>query len=59
MSNNSKINPWLEVTARIGYAAKGFLYLIMGILAFQIVVGIGGKTVGLKEVVTGSGYRNC
>ena len=47
-----EINPWVEVIARVGFAAKGLLYIIMGYLSFEIVIGIGGQTAGMKEVLT-------
>ncbi len=46
-----EVNTWLEVIARIGFAAKGILYFIVGFLAFKIVLGMGGKTAGLKDVL--------
>jgi hypothetical protein len=35
---------WVERLARLGYAAKGFVYVIVGVLAVQTVIGQGGKT---------------
>jgi type IV secretory pathway VirB2 component (pilin) len=35
---------WMPVLARLGYAAKGIVYLIIGWLAVQLVIGAGGKT---------------
>lgn len=37
--------PWIEKAARLGYAAKGMLYLTIGALAFQSAIGSGdGRT---------------
>jgi hypothetical protein len=36
--------PWVEQLARCGYAAKGFVYLIVGLLAAQAAFTTGGKT---------------
>lgn len=33
--------PWIEPAARVGYAAKGVVYLIVGLLAAQSVLGRG------------------
>jgi hypothetical protein len=35
---------WLAM--RIGYMAKGLVYAIVGVLAFQVVIGTGGRTTG-------------
>ena len=36
--------PWVVILARAGYAAKGIVYLLIGVLAFIAAVGPGGKT---------------
>lgn len=36
--------PWVEPVARAGYAAKGVVYIIVGILAAQAAAGSGGQT---------------
>ncbi|MEO8703087.1 MAG: DUF1206 domain-containing protein [Kofleriaceae bacterium] len=36
--------PWLERLARVGYAAKGVLYLTIGVAAARAGLGTGGKT---------------
>ena len=36
--------PWVERLARLGYAAKGVVYLIIGVLAAQAALGRGGAT---------------
>jgi hypothetical protein len=38
------VAPWVERLARIGYAAKAFLYITIGILAAQAGLGRGGRT---------------
>jgi Domain of Unknown Function (DUF1206) len=35
---------WMGILARLGYAAKGVVYLIIGWLALQVAIGAGGKT---------------
>lgn len=35
---------WLEKLARIGYAAKGIVYIIIGLLAVQTALTVGAKT---------------
>jgi uncharacterized protein DUF1206 len=35
-------NPWLELLERLGYAVRGLLYAVMGILVLRIALGVGG-----------------
>lgn len=37
-------SPWVEGLARFGYAARGVVYAIIGILAVQAAFGAGGRT---------------
>lgn len=37
---------WIERLARFGYAAKGIVYMLVGILAFQAAFNWGGKVTG-------------
>ncbi|WP_445638072.1 DUF1206 domain-containing protein [Nostoc sp. DSM 114161] len=47
---------WVEQLARLGYAAKGLVYFIVGLLAAQAAFGSGGKTTdssgALETIVT-------
>ncbi|MBC7790392.1 MAG: DUF1206 domain-containing protein [Anaerolineae bacterium] len=36
--------PWIEGLARVGYAAKGVVYLVIGLLAAKAAFGSGGRT---------------
>ena len=38
------VNPWIERLARFGYATKGAVYILVGILAFGVATGMGGRT---------------
>lgn len=38
--------PWIRVLARFGYATKGLVYIVLGILAVQAAFNIGGETTG-------------
>jgi Domain of Unknown Function (DUF1206) len=40
----SQVADWVERLARFGFAAKGFVYAIVGVLAIQTAIGIGGET---------------
>lgn len=39
---------WVERLARLGYTAKGIVYAIVGVLAVQAAIGVGGKTTDQK-----------
>jgi hypothetical protein len=40
-----QVAPWIEALARLGYAAKGIVYGLIGILALQSVIGTGSPNV--------------
>jgi hypothetical protein len=40
-----QVAPWVERLARIGFAAKALLYITVGLLAAQVGLGRGGRTV--------------
>jgi hypothetical protein len=44
----SQIAKWVEMSARIGYAAKGIVYFLVGLLAVQAALNWGGKVTGTK-----------
>ena len=39
---------WMVMLARLGYAIKGVVYIIIGLLALQLAAGVGGKTTDQK-----------
>jgi hypothetical protein len=41
-------HPWFERFARFGYAARGLVYFVIGLLAIEAAIGAGGKTTGSK-----------
>ncbi|MBE9061439.1 DUF1206 domain-containing protein [cf. Phormidesmis sp. LEGE 11477] len=45
-SSSSDTAKWIEVIARFGYAAKGVIYALVGILAIQAAFNWGGKVTG-------------
>lgn len=45
-------NPWLERLARIGYAVRGVLYGVVGLLAVTLAVGRGGATTDKNGALT-------
>lgn len=48
-------HPWFEKLARFGYAAKGAVYFVIGLLATQAAIGSGGETTNtsgaLREIL--------
>ena len=44
MAREATRGGWVERCARVGYAAKGAVYAIIGVLAVQVAVGQGGRT---------------
>jgi hypothetical protein len=42
---------WVESLARLGYAAKGVVYAIIGVLAVQAAFGTGGSTEGSRGAI--------
>ncbi len=44
--STARAAPWIERTARLGFAAKALLYVVIGILALQAARGAGGRTTG-------------
>ncbi len=43
-ARNAASSRWMTMLARLGYGAKGVVYLIIGWLAVQVAIGAGGKT---------------
>lgn len=44
---------WLAPMARVGYASKGAVYVLVGVLAFMAAFGLGGSISGPKEALEG------
>jgi len=41
-------SPWIERLARVGFVARGLVYLVIGVLAVQAALGAGGTTTDAK-----------
>ncbi|NJR25037.1 MAG: DUF1206 domain-containing protein [Richelia sp. CSU_2_1] len=44
--------PWFDRLARLGYAAKGLVYFLVGFLAAQAAFGTGGRTTDSRGALT-------
>ncbi len=42
-SRRAATSKWMTYLARLGYAVKGVVYLVIGLLAVQLAAGMGGK----------------
>ncbi len=42
---------FIRIIARVGFIAKGLVYFMVGLLALQTTIGIGGKTAGTKQAL--------
>lgn len=56
VANDAATNPWIEKLARLGFAAKGTVYALVGLLAAQAAFGTGGQMTdtqgALQTIVT-------
>lgn len=50
-----QLAPWIEWLARVGYAAKGVVYLLIGGLAARAALGTGGRTTDSGGALTSIG----
>jgi hypothetical protein len=50
-----QIAPWVERLARVGYAAKGLVYVLIGGLAARAALGTGGRTTDSSGALTAIG----
>ena len=51
-SNNEVLNKTFETLARIGYAARGIIYFVIGLLAVLMAFGYGGKTTDQQGAIS-------
>ena len=50
-------HPWAKKLGRMGYAAKGAVYAIIGVLALKLAAGEGGRTTDSHGAVEHRGAR--
>jgi hypothetical protein len=49
--------PWVKGLGRMGYVAKGSVYVLIGVLAFMAAIGVGGQTTGTKGALASIATR--
>lgn len=54
-STARQLAPWIERLARVGYAAKGVVYVLIGVLAARAALGAGGRTTDSGGALTAIG----
>ncbi len=50
-AKKAEYSPLMEAMTRLGYGVRGLIYMIMGILAFKVVLGKGGSFVTQKGAI--------
>ncbi len=50
-AKKAEYSPVMEGLTRLGYAVRGLIYIIMGLLALQVVLGKGGKLASPQEAI--------
>src|SRR5665648_717049 len=51
-SNHAALNRTFETLARIGYAARGMIYFVIGLVAVLMAFGYGGKTTDQQGAIS-------
>jgi hypothetical protein len=47
----ARTGDWFEKLTRIGFASKGVVYVVLGLLAFMAATGNGGETASKQSVI--------
>lgn len=47
----AEARPWIVALARLGYAARGVVYAVVGVLALRLAFGSGGETTGAEGAI--------
>jgi len=53
----AEVRPWIEFLARLGFAARGVVYGVVGILAFRAAFGAGGATTSGRGALRAIGQQ--
>src|SRR5438477_5576351 len=51
VTHRAASSDWMNSLARLGYATRAFLYVMVGLLALEVVVGLGGRATGTRGAV--------
>lgn len=52
-----QLSSWVEPLGRVGHAAKGIVYGIVGLMAFRLAVGLGGSISGVRGAIEKIGQQ--
>jgi hypothetical protein len=52
MNPTDDVAPWIERLARVGYTAKGILYITIGYLAAEAALGAGGRVTDTRGALS-------
>ncbi|WP_145302055.1 DUF1206 domain-containing protein [Crateriforma conspicua] len=52
-----EVPSWVETFGRFGHVAKGVVYFIIGLLAFQLAIGAGGEISGSRDAIREIGQQ--
>lgn len=52
-----EVPSWIESLGRFGHAAKGVVYFVIGLLAFQLAIGAGGEISGSRDAIREIGQQ--
>ena len=58
VAHNATFNPIVEIMARLGYAARGLIYFVMGLLTFLLAFGKSGKTTDQQGAIATIGTQS-
>ena len=50
-ARSAATSKWVALLARLGYAIKGVVYLVIGFLAVQLAAGVGGKATDQRGAI--------
>src|SRR5512135_3667957 len=56
-ARQAAFTPLVETLTRIGYAVRGLIYVVMGVLALQVALGKGGALANPQDAIAAIGRQ--